>query len=100
MINKGVTETDLLTSVKDAFSSGWNTVKLYFMIGLPTETYEDLKGISDLAYAVVDVYRKIHGHTKGLKVNVSTSTFAPNHLRLFNGKNRLHFQKLMSVKGI
>jgi len=77
VINKGVTAEDLLSSVKDAFSSGWNTVKLYFMTGLPTETHEDLKGISDLAYAVVDVYRKIHGHTKGLKVNVSTSTFVP-----------------------
>ncbi|MDD4569574.1 MAG: TIGR03960 family B12-binding radical SAM protein [Tepidanaerobacteraceae bacterium] len=77
VINKGVTMEDLLSSVKDAFISGWNTVKLYFMIGLPTETYEDLKGISDLAYAVVDVYRKVHGHTRGLKVNVSTSTFVP-----------------------
>ena len=45
VINKGVTTEDLLSSVKDAFSSGWNTVKLYFMIGLPTETLEDLEGI-------------------------------------------------------
>ncbi len=94
VINKGVTETDLLTSVKDAFSSGWNTVKLYFMIGLPTETYEDLKGISDLAYAVVDVYRKIHGHTKGLKVNVSTSTFVPKPFTPFQWEKQITLSKI------
>lgn len=77
VINKGVTADDLLSSVKDAFSSGWKTIKLYFMIGLPTETYEDLKGIADLAYQVVDVYRKVHGNTRGLRINVSTSTFVP-----------------------
>ncbi len=77
VINKGVTADDLLTSVRDAFSCGWNTVKLYFMIGLPTETYEDIAGIAELARAVVDVYREVNGHTRGLKVTVSTSTFVP-----------------------
>jgi len=89
VINKGVTQEDLLSSVRDAFALGWNKVKLYFMIGLPTETYEDLKGISDLAYAVVDVYRQVYGHTKGLKVNVSTSTFVPKPFTPFQWENQI-----------
>lgn len=89
VINKGVTQEDLLSSVRDAFALGWNKVKLYFMIGLPTETYEDLKGISDLVYAVVDVYRQVYGHTKGLKVNVSTSTFVPKPFTPFQWENQI-----------
>lgn len=89
VINKGVTQEDLLSAVRDAFGLGWNKVKLYFMIGLPTETYEDLKGISDLAYAVVDVYRQVNGHTKGLKVNVSTSTFVPKPFTPFQWESQI-----------
>ncbi|MCG1012774.1 TIGR03960 family B12-binding radical SAM protein [Tepidanaerobacter sp. GT38] len=89
VINKGVTEEDLLSSVRDAFALGWNRVKLYFMIGLPTETYEDLKGIADLAYAVVDVYRQVNGHTKGLQVHVSTSTFVPKPFTPFQWESQI-----------
>ena len=53
VINKGVTEDDLVRAVTDAFESGWSTVKLYFMIGLPTETDEDLEGIGHLAQDVI-----------------------------------------------
>lgn len=77
VINKGVTAEDLLSSMRDAFLGGWNTVKLYFMIGLPTETAEDLEGIAELANSVVRVYREVNGNNKGLKVTVSTSTFVP-----------------------
>ena len=49
MINKGVTEEDLLNSASIAFAGGWSTVKLYFMIGLPTETMEDIDGIAELS---------------------------------------------------
>lgn len=94
VINKGVTRENLLSSVEDAFSSGWNTVKLYFMIGLPTETQEDLEGISDLAYAVVNIYRKVHGHTKGLKVNVSTSTFVPKPFTPFQWEPQITLQEI------
>lgn len=52
MYNKGVTEEDLIRSVKEAFENGWSAVKLYFMIGLPTETDEDVMGIADLAQKV------------------------------------------------
>jgi radical SAM family uncharacterized protein len=79
VINKGVTEEDLMTSVGAAFSAGYNNLKLYFMVGLPTETVEDIDGIADLAFKVVDRYyatdREKRG--RGLKVTVSTSCFVP-----------------------
>lgn len=79
VINKGVTEEELQNAVSKAFEMGWNSVKLYFMIGLPTERYEDLDGIKDLGYQVVDIYRDIHGGKIRGKfgVTVSTSTFVP-----------------------
>lgn len=77
VINKGVTEEDLVNSTKEAFKAGWKSVKLYFMLGLPTETMEDVKGISDLAHLVADVYKDVNGSTKGLKITISTSTFVP-----------------------
>jgi len=79
VINKGVTEEDLAASVIDAFESGWNTVKLYFMIGLPTETDEDLDGIAALARRVADCYYSVdrEKRQKGLKITVSTSSFVP-----------------------
>jgi len=73
---------------------GWNKVKLYFMIGLPTETYEDLKGISDLANAVVDVYRQVNGHTKGLTVTVSTSTFVPKPFTPFQWESQITLEEI------
>ncbi len=76
VINKGVTEDDLLRAVKAAFASGWSTVKLYFMIGLPTETDEDVLGIADLAYKVIDAYKEVKGR-RGAKVTVSVSSFVP-----------------------
>ena len=79
VINKGVSEEDLKNATKKAFEMGWNSVKLYFMIGLPTETYEDLDGISNLAYDVIDTYREVNGGKlrKSFSVTVSTSTFVP-----------------------
>ena len=61
VINKGVTEEDVLAAVSSAFSAGWDKVKLYFMMGLPTETYEDLDGIFDLALKVFNTGRDIRG---------------------------------------
>jgi len=79
VINKGVSEEDLIRSVKSAFESGWSTIKLYFMIGLPYETIDDVIGIADLANKVCDEYFKIPKNirNKGLKVTVSTSIFVP-----------------------
>lgn len=79
VINKGVTEEDLINSVTSAFQSGWSTIKLYFMIGLPFETMEDVAGIADLAQKVVDAYMGVpkEKRKKGLNVTVSTSSFVP-----------------------
>ena len=79
VINKGVTEDDLIGKVKDAFEGGWSSVKLYFMMGLPTETYEDLDGIADLADTVVKQYFAVPKtqRAKGLRVTCSASVFVP-----------------------
>ncbi|MBU5677710.1 TIGR03960 family B12-binding radical SAM protein [Alkaliphilus sp. MSJ-5] len=79
VINKGITEEDLINATENAFSSGWSSVKLYFMIGLPTETDTDIIGIKDLAFKVVDAYYKTpkEQRGKGLNVTVSASTFVP-----------------------
>lgn len=73
IINKGISEEDLLRNAFEAFSNGWRVIKLYFMIGLPGETEEDLLGIADLARKV-----KLEGRrASGGEVNVSVSTFVP-----------------------
>ncbi|MBC3889798.1 TIGR03960 family B12-binding radical SAM protein [Acetobacterium paludosum] len=79
VINKGVTEENLLDTVRTAFEKGWGHVKLYFMIGLPGETYEDIEGIADLGQKTVDEYMKIDKElrNKSLKVVLSASSFVP-----------------------
>ena len=79
VINKGVTEEDLMRSVSLAFAGGYSGVKLYFMIGLPTETAEDVKAIAHLAHKVVQAYRDTPRElrNKGLRVTVSASSFVP-----------------------
>ncbi len=79
VINKGVTEQDLMEKVTDAFAGGWSSVKLYFMIGLPGETTEDLDGIADLARKVVGAYFALPKgqRAKGLRVTCSASSFVP-----------------------
>jgi radical SAM family uncharacterized protein/radical SAM-linked protein len=74
VIRKNITEEDLLSSVEIAYSSGWNLIKLYFMIGLPTETDEDLKGIADLVGKVLKIGRTFG---QGKSVNVTISPFTP-----------------------
>ena len=77
-INKNVTEEDLLTSCRRAFAGGWSSVKLYFMLGLPTETDEDVLGIADLAQKVYEVWREATPNPRrGVRITVSTSCFVP-----------------------
>ncbi|SQC02656.1 Fe-S oxidoreductase [Clostridium tetanomorphum] len=87
VINKGVTEEDLLNATRSAFESGWSTIKLYYMIGLPYETIEDAKGIAFTTEKVVDEYYKIpkEKRKKGLKVTASASIFVPKPFTPFNG---------------
>jgi len=79
VINKNLTEEQILGPVETAFNLGWSTVKLYFMIGLPLETMEDVLGIKELAYKVKDkFFQRPKEDIKGnLKINVSASCFVP-----------------------
>lgn len=77
-INKNVTEEEILTSCATAFQGGWNTVKLYFMLGLPTETDEDVLGIAALARKVFWTWKKTASNkSRGVRITVSTSCFVP-----------------------
>ena len=73
VINKNITEEEVLSTARQAFAGGWTAVKLYFMIGLPTETENDIRGIADLAQAVVDEFYHNENKPKGKGVNVSVS---------------------------
>ncbi len=79
VINKNVREEDLMRAVNVAFEAGKNTVKLYFMSGLPTETYDDLKGIAELASHVIDEYYRCPNRNRAKKpqVTISVSCFIP-----------------------
>lgn len=77
-INKNVTEEDLLHTCRFAFEGGWNTIKLYFMLGLPTETDEDILGIAELANQVLHTWRLYaKNKNRGVRITVSTSCFVP-----------------------
>ena len=77
-INKNVTEEDLLNTCRIAFAGGWNSVKLYYMLGLPTETDEDIVGIAKMADAVLHCWRLYaKNKNRGVKITISTSCFIP-----------------------
>ena len=78
VINKNVTAEELLNTCRIAFEGGWNGIKLYFMLGLPTETDEDVRGIADLAADVLGVWRRSSPNkARGVRITVSTSCFVP-----------------------
>ena len=78
VINKNLTEDEILTTCANAFSGGWNNVKLYFMLGLPTETDEDVLGIAELVYKVIQTWKECASNKKrGLRVHVATAYFVP-----------------------
>ena len=112
VINKGVTEQDLIEKVRDAFEGGWSSVKLYFMDGLPTETMEDLDGIADLAKKVTAEYFKVPKgqRAKGLRVTVSVSIFVPKPFTPFQwaaqdpvpvvNEKTEYLKKILAIKGV
>ena len=112
VINKGITEQDLISSVSDAFAGGWSSVKLYFMFGLPTETTEDLDGIAELANKVVRCYFATpkQVRAKGLRVNCSASCFVPKPFTPFQWEpqdtieqfeeKQKHLCHIMHIKGV
>ena len=85
VINKNITEENIVESTKLLFAGGWTNVKLYFMIGLPSETDEDVKGIPALAGRVLDQYFAIpkEERAKNINVTISTSSFVPKPFTAF-----------------
>ena len=78
VINKNLQEEEILSTCAQAFAGGWNNVKLYFMLGLPTETDEDVLGIAELVYKVVQAWKENAVNRKrGLRVHVATAYFVP-----------------------
>jgi len=102
VINKQITEDEIFEGLKRAFSGGWSRVKLYFMLGLPTEEADDVKAIADLAHKILDKYYELPKEVrpKAPSINISTSCFTPkpftpfqwdsqNDYAEFAGKQRL-----------
>ena len=78
VINKNLTEDEILSTCAQAFEGGWNNVKLYFMLGLPTETDEDVLGIAELVHKVIFAWKEHASNKKrGLRVHVATAYFVP-----------------------
>lgn len=79
VINKNVTEKEVMNTCRIAFEGGYTAVKLYFMLGLPTETMEDVAGIIELAHRILDFYfsMPVRPKGKGITISVSVSTFVP-----------------------
>lgn len=89
-INKNVTEEDLLNSCRTAFAGGWSGVKLYFMLGLPTETDEDVLGIADLANKVYHVWRNnTPNRHVGCGLPFRPLVLCPNLIPHFSGRRRI-----------
>ncbi|RKO67674.1 TIGR03960 family B12-binding radical SAM protein [Desulfofundulus salinus] len=94
VINKGVTEENLMEAVSAAFAAGWSAIKLYFMIGLPTEREEDLKGIAGLARQVLARGRELGVPGNRLKVTVSASSFVPKSHTPFQWEPQVEMDEL------
>lgn len=97
VINKGLTEEVILHGAMEAFKGGWSKVKLYFMMGLPTETDEDIKGIIELAQRVVDLFYSIPNRPKGkgVQVSISTATFVPKPFTPFEFEPQATREEIM-----
>ncbi len=97
VINKGITEEDLLETTRTAFSLGWRLVKLYFMMGLPTETRADLEAIVDLSARVKAGGRGTEG---GADVNVAVSTFVPKPHTPFQWERQIGLDETLERQGV
>lgn len=93
VINKNISEQDIYNSIKGAMEHGVKNVKLYFMIGLPTETDEDLQGIVDIVYLVKDLHRQ-YGKSKLINIVVSTAVFIPKPLTPFQWERQITIEEM------
>ena len=95
-INKNVTEEEILSTCATAFSGGWNNVKLYFMLGLPTETDEDVLGIADLVWKIIKTWKETATNKKrGLSINLATAFFVPKPFTPFQWEAQITPQEYM-----
>ena len=93
VINKNISEQDIYNSIKGAMEHGVKNVKLYFMIGLPTETDEDLQGIVDIVHLVKDLHRQ-YGKSKLINIVVSTAVFIPKPLTPFQWERQITIEEM------
>ncbi len=101
IINKNVTEEDVLSAVQAAFESGWDRIKLYFMIGLPGETEEDVEAIVDLAQKILAVGKSIKGGNSGrLKIVVNVSTLVPKSHTPFQWAKQLAPEEVLEKQAM
>ena len=110
-INKNVTEQEILDTCAIAFEGGWNNVKLYFMLGLPTETDEDVLGIAKLVYEILKTWREHASNKKrGVRIHVATAFFVPKPFTPFQWEpqdtqemvreKQSHLREKLRIKGV
>ena len=96
VINKNLTEDEILCTCAQAFAGGWNNVKLYFMLGLPTETDEDVLGIAELVYKVIQAWKENAVNKKrGLRVHVATAYFVPKPHTPFQWEKQITLEEYL-----
>ena len=110
VINKDITEDEIRRTAKTAFDRGYTSIKLYFMMGLPTETDEDLKGIADIVFMIRDIYAENKKAARSLRISVSVSTFIPKPFTPFQWARQItkeefehkiaYLKSLLFVKGV
>lgn len=113
VINKGITQEDILQTTQSAFEKGWSSIKLYFMLGLPTETDADIDGIADTVRAIIAQYRSIpkEKRPRGLHISVSASAFVPkpftpfqwaaqDTVKMLGDKQQRLWEALRPLKGV
>ena len=96
VINKNLTEEEILSTCENAFSGGWSNVKLYFMLGLPTETDEDVLGIADLVYKIILKWKECGTAKKrGLRIHVATAFFVPKPHTPFQWEKQITMEEYL-----
>ena len=96
VINKNLTEEEILTTCENAFSGGWSNVKLYFMLGLPTETDEDVLAIADLVYKIILKWKECGtARKRGLRIHVATAFFVPKPHTPFQWEQQITMEEYL-----
>jgi radical SAM family uncharacterized protein len=98
IINKNISNEDLYVGVKEAYKAGWNLIKLYFMVGLPTETDEDVEAIADLAYQVSNLRKEVNGRYGN--VNLSIAPFVPKAHTPFQWETMVSLERINEINRI